>query len=52
MTSQHAKSLVRALEENVQRYESTFGEIKVFGEDKSKEFGFKPIMDTKIKGEA
>lgn len=53
MTPQHAKSLVRALEENVQRYESTFGEIKLFGEEnRAKEFGFKPIIDSKLKGEA
>ncbi len=52
MTPQHAKSLVRALEENVQRYEATFGEIKIFGDEKPKEFGFRPIMGSNIKGEA
>jgi len=45
MTPQHAKSLVRALSENIERYESTFGEIKLFGDDnKPKEFGFKPAI--------
>jgi len=52
MTPQHAKSLVRALEENVQRYESAFGEIKIFGDDRPKEFGFKAAMESNIKGEA
>ncbi len=52
MTPQHAKSLVRALQENVQRYESTFGEIKIFGEEKTKEFGFRSIMESNVKGEA
>lgn len=52
MTPQHAKSLVRALNENVQRYESTFGEIKIFGDEKAQEFGFRSIMESNIKGEA
>jgi len=52
MTPQHAKSLVRALQENVQRYESTFGEIKLFGDEKPKEFGFRSIMESNVKGEA
>ncbi|MDZ7292457.1 MAG: DUF3467 domain-containing protein [candidate division KSB1 bacterium] len=46
MTPQHAKSLVRALEENVEKYEKTFGEIKLFGDQKPKEFGFKPPVDS------
>jgi len=45
MTPQHAKSFVRALEENIERYENTFGEIKLFGDDKPKEFGFKPAIE-------
>jgi len=40
MTPQHAKSLLKALEENVKKYESQFGEIKVLGDSKSKSFGF------------
>ncbi len=46
MTPQHAKSLARALEENIQKYESTFGEIKLFGDQKTKEFGFKPTVES------
>ncbi len=46
MTPQHAKSLVRALEENVEKYEKTFGEIKLFGDHKTKEFGFKPAVES------
>jgi hypothetical protein len=45
MTPQHAKSLVRALEENVEKYEKSFGEIKIFGDQKIKEFGFKPVKE-------
>lgn len=42
MTPQHAKSLLRALEENIKKYESSFGEIRILGDSKSKSFGFKP----------
>jgi hypothetical protein len=45
MTPQHAKSLVRALQENVEKYENSFGEIKIFGDQKTKEFGFKPATE-------
>lgn len=40
MAPQHAKSLLRALEDNIKKYESQFGEIKIFGSDKSKNIGF------------
>ena len=40
MTPQHAKSLLNALDENIKKYESQFGEIKVLGDSKSKPFGF------------
>ena len=30
MTPQHAKSLLKALSDNIQKYEKQFGEIKVF----------------------
>jgi len=40
MTPQHAKSLLRALDENIKKYESQFSEIKVLGDSKSKSFGF------------
>ncbi len=43
MTPQHAKSFLKALEENVQKYEAQFGEIKLFGSPVGdKQIGFKP----------
>jgi hypothetical protein len=42
MTPQHAKSLARALQENIEKFEASFGEIKVFGEQRAREFGFQP----------
>ncbi|MDZ7331714.1 MAG: DUF3467 domain-containing protein [candidate division KSB1 bacterium] len=42
MTPQHAKSLSRALEDNIKKYESQFGEIKILGDSKSKTVGFQP----------
>jgi len=42
MTPQHAKSLARALQENLEKFETSFGEIKVFGEQRGREFGFQP----------
>jgi len=42
LTPQHAKSLLQALEQNLKTYETTFGAIKVPGEPKGKELGFKP----------
>ena len=41
MTPQHLKGFAKALEENVKRFESRFGEIKVQGIPTGKEFGFK-----------
>lgn len=32
MTPQHAKSFLRALDENIKKYEKQFGEIKVHGQ--------------------
>ena len=43
MTPQHAKSLLRALEENIKKYEAQFGEIKILGDLKTKAMGFQPI---------
>ncbi|NOX90731.1 MAG: DUF3467 domain-containing protein [Calditrichaeota bacterium] len=41
MAPQHAKSLLKALEENIKRYEDQFGEIKVHGQNhKVKNIGF------------
>lgn len=48
MTPQHAKSLLKALDENVSKFEKQFGEIKVFGDQKQKEFGFKPTPDATV----
>lgn len=42
MTPQHAKSLSKALNDNIEKFENEFGEIKVLGEDPAKQFGFKP----------
>ncbi len=42
MTPQHAKSLLKAMQENVQKYENQFGEIKIYGDNKQKSFGFQP----------
>ncbi len=45
MTPQHAKSFVRALQENLEKYESAFGEVKLFGDQKARDFGFKPPVE-------
>jgi len=45
MTPQHAKSLLKALEDNIGKYEKQFGEIKLFTDQKSNEIGFKPGTD-------
>ncbi len=43
MTPQHAKSLLKALEENIKRYENQFGEIKIYDSGTSpRSFGFQP----------
>ncbi len=48
MTPQHAKSLLRALDENIKKYETQFGEIKVLGNSQSKPFGFKSSGEDEI----
>ena len=40
MTPQHAKSLLGALNENIEKFEKQFGEIKTFGNQKNKQYGF------------
>ncbi len=41
MAPQHAKSLLKALEDNIKKYENQFGEIKVHpAVDKSRNIGF------------
>jgi hypothetical protein len=48
MTTQHAKLLMHALQDNIGKFESKFGEIKVHGETPGG-FGFQPIMkDEKV----
>ncbi len=41
LTPQHAKSLLVALEQNLKTYEGQFGVIKLPGEPRGKELGFK-----------
>jgi hypothetical protein len=49
MTAQHAKLLLRALEDNVAKFEHKYGEIKIHGETGSGGFGFQPmIKDEKV----
>ena len=49
MTTQHAKLLQRALEDNINKYEMKFGEIKIHGDPASGGFGFAPIAkDEKV----
>ena len=41
-TPQHAKLLLNALSENIEKFEKTFGEIKIHNEPSSGGFGFQP----------
>ena len=41
LTPQHAKSLLLALEQNLKTYEGQFGAIKLPGEIRNKELGFR-----------
>ncbi len=49
MTPQHAKSFLKALQDNIQKYENQFGEIKLFGDQRQKSFGFQPPTDDQKK---
>ena len=40
MTPPHAKSLLNALKDNIEKFEKEFGEIKVIGGEQGKQFGF------------
>ena len=52
MTPQHAKSFSRALNENVDKFEKEFGEIKILRGDQAKQFGFQsPAQEKKDKKE-
>jgi len=49
MTTQHAKLLLRALEENINKFEMKFGEINIHGELPGAGFGLQPMMpDEKV----
>jgi hypothetical protein len=49
MTAQHAKLLLRALEDNINKYEMKFGEIKIQGEPPGGGFGMQPVIhDEKV----
>ena len=41
LTPQHAKSLLMALDQNLKNYENQFGPIKLPGDGRGKELGFK-----------
>lgn len=43
----HAKLLLKALKDNIEKYESRFGEIKLEGSEEQ-QFGFTPPKDEKI----
>lgn len=47
MTPQHAKLLQKALEDNINKFESKFGEIKIQGEPSAGGFGFQPVDPNK-----
>jgi hypothetical protein len=48
MTAQHAKLLLHALQDNIAKFESKFGEIKIHGEMPSG-FGLQPLVkDEKV----
>jgi len=42
MTPQHAKMLLRTLEENIGKFEARFGPVKIPGEEEGKRIGFTP----------
>ncbi|MGA9116877.1 MAG: DUF3467 domain-containing protein [Bacteroidota bacterium] len=49
MTAQHAKLLLRALEDNIRKFEQRFGEIKIHGDVTGPGFGFQQMpKDEKV----
>jgi hypothetical protein len=49
MTAQHAKLLMRAMEDNIRKFEQKFGEIKIQGDQSQGGFGFQPfVKDEKV----
>ncbi|MGE5363102.1 MAG: DUF3467 domain-containing protein [Bacteroidota bacterium] len=48
-TPQHAKMLMNALADNIQKYENRFGEIQIENQPNQQQFGFMPMKkDEKI----
>ena len=47
MTPQHAKMLLNALKDNIEKYENQFGQIQLFGGPDQQGFGFHPFIDSK-----
>ena len=47
MTPQHAKMLLGALKDNIEKYEGQFGEIQLLGVPPSGGFGFQPTVNPK-----
>jgi hypothetical protein len=47
MTPQHAKMLLGALKDNIDKYESQFGEIQLLGAPNQGGFGFQPLVNPK-----
>jgi hypothetical protein len=47
MTPQHAKMLLGALKENIEKFENQFGEIQIFGGQPQGGFGFQPMVTPK-----
>ena len=47
MTPPHAKMLSKAWNDNIEKYEKQYGEIKIEGADGSKQFGFQPHVQMK-----
>ena len=47
MTPQHAKMLLGALKDNIEKYENQFGEINLFQGAGQNPFGFQPVLNPK-----
>ena len=45
MTPQHAKMLLNALKENIEKFENQFGEIQIVGAINQGGFGFQPVVN-------
>jgi len=47
-TPQHAKMLLKALQENIDKFENRFGEIKVEGQPNQQQYGFNLNKNEKV----